>query len=379
MKSRYLVGIEAELAAAASPNERYTPLARMAYHYARLGRRDLVSGLVDELRRSLLERDQESADAVCWINIAEGIVYHYDARTSDARSKWLRSRAIAESLGLRNTSAIASAWLALSYYLSEQVDLLASSSIDSINRTDGGNYSAISRLSLNIALCHHYIGQVGAARKWYTHSRIAAVNDGDEATLAALIHSMAWMSVSSARNAAQADDAVHDQKDLLLVKAETVESYELLVGATSFPALTPLLRAHESIANGQHSIAIEIIDEYLTAVGEQGFERLSPGLLADRAHCLLCLGRVAEAEASAMQAHQLPRAMLHSDDRAILHTTLGSVFRELGFSSLADHHREEAAIAYESLRHFKREMVNALERIADEVRNSVAYSSLVDS
>jgi tetratricopeptide (TPR) repeat protein len=378
MKSRYLVRIEAELAAAASPSERCVPLARKAFHYARLGECELVSHLVDELRMTLLEGDWNLGQAVCWINIAEGIVCHYDARTSDSRLKWLRSRAIAESLEARDAAALASAWLALSYYLSEELDLLATNSIDSIRRTDSGNYSAISRFSLNIALCYHYIGQVDVARKWYTNSRLAAVSDGDEATLAALIHSMAWMSVSSARTALLSDVTSCEQKDLLVVKAETVESYEMLVGARSFPALTPLLRAHESIIHGQHSSAINIIDEHLVAAGKQGFERLSPGLLADRAHCLLRLGRLSEAEASARQAHQLSRALLHSDDRAVLHSTLSGVFGELEISSLADHHRQEASVAYEGLRAFRLEMADALERVASEVRKSAVYSTVLD-
>lgn len=377
MKSRYLMRIEAELAAAVNANDTYVPLARRAFHYARLGRGDRVAGLVGELRRSLSGNESSSGAAVCWINLAEGVVCHYSGRISDARTKWLRTRAVAESLGLRDVSAIASAWLAHSYYLSEQLEQLGSSSIHALERADQENYSAISRLSLNLALCFHYTGQLPAARKWYTQARIAAVNDGDEATLAALIHSMAWMSLSSSRTTSLIGSAPQQQADLLMVKAETVESYETLVEATNFPALTPLLLAQEGIVSGNYSAAIELIDRYFDDAREHGFERLSPGLMADRAFCLLHMDQLPEAEAAARQAHQLSREALHSDDLVMLHSVLLEVFARLKETSLADHHREGLAIACERLKRFKADMSVTIERFVDQAKQYPIYASLL--
>ena len=377
MKSRFLVGIEAELATMSSPGDRCIPLARMAFHYARLGRSDRVEEIVNEIRKSLMGSEHNSGSAVCWINVAEGVVFHYEGRTSDARTKWLRTRAVAESLNLRDVSAVASAWLALSYYLSERLEMLESSSMHALERTDFGNNSAISRLSLTIALCYHYTGQVSIARKWYTQARIAAVNDGDEATLAAIIHSMAWMSISISRANHLVGGIASEQSDLLKVKAETVESWEMLVGATNLPALTPLLLAQQSIVGGHYSIAINLIDKYSIDAREQGFERLSPGLMADRAYCLLQLGRMPEAEATAREAHQLSREALHSDDLLILHSVLFEVFSKLQISSLENYHRGESVLAGDRLKRFKGEMSAAIERVANQAKKHIAFASLL--
>ena len=71
-----------------------------------------MAEIVNEIRKSLMGSEHNSGSAVCWINVAEGVVFHYEGRTSDARTKWLRTRAVAESLNLRDVSAVATAWLA---------------------------------------------------------------------------------------------------------------------------------------------------------------------------------------------------------------------------------------------------------------------------
>lgn len=358
MKHRYLSKLEAELAEARSTSVENKILGQIAFHYARLGKTEAATAAIDKVRLYASQVAYDSGAAVCWINLAEGIIEHYSANTGKARSKWERSRAVAQSLGLREVAAIASAWLALSSYLAENIESFESRSIESIRFSDEENYSAVSRVSLNVALCFHYGDDISSARAWYTRCRLAAVRDGDEATLAALMHSMGWMSVSSKRNQVLMEGGRVAQGDLLSITAETVKSYESLVGAANLPAMTPLLVAQNCLLEGKYEVAIEIIDEHCAAACSQGFGRLAPGLLADRAYCLVSMGRSHEAKTDAMRADEMTTEELHSDDLAVFHARLAATFSLLEINAYSQAHGEKAIEAWNRLALFKRKMVN---------------------
>lgn len=373
MKHRYLSKLEAELAEARSPSVANKILGQIAFHYARLGRTEAATAVIEKVRLYASQVAYDSGAAVCWINLAEGIIEHYAANTGRARTKWERSRAVAQSLGLRQVAAISSAWLALSSYLAEDLESVKSSSIDSIIMSDEENYSAISRVSLNVALCFHYGDDISSARSWYTRCRLAAVRDGDEATLAALMHSMGWMSISSKRNQALLEGGRVSQGDLVSITAETVKSYESLVGAENLPAMTPLLFAQNCLLEGKYEVAIEIIDEHCGAACNQGFGRLAPGLLADRAYCLAVIGRSREAENDAMRAVEMATKDLHSDDLAVFHSRLAATFSLLSISTHSQLHGEKAIEAWNKLDSFKKEMIYTAKAIEAVSEGSSAF------
>lgn len=372
MSSRYIRLAESELDAAPTQSRRLLLIGKLAFHYARLGNQIKVEEFATELRQSLLNSESSVGEAICWINLAEGIILHYNSRILESRAKWERGRALAESLGSRQLQAIAGAWFAFSHYLSEQPVMLVRHGTLAIDRTDIGNYSAISRISLTIALCLHYVGDVSAAQEWYTRCRLAAVNEGDEASLAALIHSMAWMRASTERVHQIAGDR-RSTEGLVLIKSETVESYERLVGAKNLPALTPLLSAQEKILEGNYSAAIALIEMHTTDAGKQGFGRLTPGLLADQAYCLANLGRSAEAEVVAVHARQQSCEDLHSDDLVILHSTLYKTFSVLRNDELAEHHSEAMLNAIKKLRSFREELTGATKELVDRATANQSY------
>lgn len=374
MVSRYIRQVEAEHAGASNSSPRSLLIGKVAFHHARLGNLDRVEALAAELRKLNQSSGSGFGDAIYWINVAEGIALHYDARIPESRSKWLRGRAVAESLGLRDVSAIASAWLFFSHYLSEQMELAIENGINAIEATESGNYSAISRVSLTIALCLHYVDKIASAREWYTRCRLAAVNDGDEATLAALMHSMAWMNVSKARYSDLIEGMSANERDLVSISSQTVESYEALIEARSLPALTLLLRAQDCITKADYSVAIKLIDENFPNASDQGYERLGPGLLADRALCLVRLGEMDEAKAVAMRAHACPCDVLHSDDLVIFHSTLQKTFEILQLNSLAESHRERLSAALKRLVEFRMKMSLAVSALMDVALKNKAYS-----
>ena len=373
MKHRYISKLEAKLAEARSPSVENKILGKIAFHYARLGNTEAATAVIDKVRMYASQVSYDSGAAVCWINLAEGIIEHYAANTEKARTKWDRSRAVAQSLGLREVAAITSSWLALSSYLTEDLEYFRSSSIEAIRLCDNENCSAVSRVSLNVALCFHYGDDIPSARAWYTRCRLAAVRDGDEATLAALMHSMGWMSVSSKRNQALMVAERVAQSDLLSITAETVKSYESLVGAANLPAMTPLLFAQNCLLEGKYENAIGIIDEHCAAAYSQGFGRLAPGLLADRAYCLALMGRSREAETDARRADEMATEELHSDDLAVFHSRLAATFSLLGVSTRSQLHGEKAIDAWNKLAVFKREMIDVARAIEVVSASSSAF------
>lgn len=374
MDSRYLRSIEAELANTVDDEVRAKLGARKAFHYARLGKSSEVLGLATEVRKYQLKSPAATGQALCWINLAEGIMHHYEGRVDTARAKLQRAQAMAESLGLHDVCAIANAWLVFSYYLSEQLGPMLEYGMAAIRRTDLQNFSAVSRLSLTIALCLHYIGDLTLARSWYTKARLAALNDGDEATIAALIHSMAWMRVSTLRaKSGLVAESLSDEQDLLIVKAESVQNYEQLVGARSLPNLTPLLQAQEFIINGDFQAALDLIDEYAVGLDSQGFQRLEAGLQADRAYCLAKLGRSADAIRTAQQARDSRSDILHGDDLLLFHSTLQKTFQHLSIATESGEHEGESFKAFKQMLHFKEEMRVVVNTMLNYACENAAY------
>lgn len=362
MVSRLLSRLQSDLKASGDDATKLVAIAKIAAYYAKLGDCERADSHLQQVR--IQPREVLSGEVLGWVNYAEGLVEHYAGRTDASREKWVRARAIALSIGSSEVSALASAWLAFSAYLSEDLDGMEREARAAISAGCTDFPSAGARLTLTLALCFHYCGRIDEAKANYRKCRLAVSVSGDEVELAALIHDMAWMSTLGKRNAALVSHGEPAPIATISTSPETAISFEELVGASTIPSLSPLLVAQDLMLNERWGEAMSLISENTNASSEEGFSRLVPGLLADRAYCNLKIGNRQGAEADAHQAVELVRfTPMHGDDLAAFHSRLATVFDMLELSKEASHHSQLAELAWKRVYEFRAKMLEIASRV----------------
>lgn len=337
MKSRFVVSLELRRERALSKVDAAFFDAEIAGYLARRGDLQPAREIIDDIRaqHSILRNSRLLAQ----LNFVEGVVAHCSGIDADAVLKWRRAAAIAETDDLVETMAKVSGWLAFVHYTNGRFDAMLDELKNSFDyhRRSPASGVLTPRARMLVALVFHTCRKTEEALLWYEASREAILAVGDDVELAALVHNMAWIRLYNHRNALLRGQSVPlSESALLRASAEAVQSYEELVGLSSFPALTPLLRAQNFILSNDFSLALEILDTYAESVREQGLKRLAPNFNADRAYCLAKLG---QADAACDIVESLAGdidSSIHVDDLAVLY----SRFRDC--ASLSGKHAQSA-------------------------------------
>ncbi|MGD9833256.1 MAG: hypothetical protein AB7U92_10940 [Piscinibacter sp.] len=166
------------------------------------------------------------------------------------------------------------------------------------------------------------------------------------------------MAIHARRCAEFFDREFNEPTSGISIKLESVVSYEELVGVRSLPSLSPILLAHESVLERRWADAIELIDQNLARSESDGYTRLVPGLLADRALCQAMLGQVNAADADIEASLQaLNSADTHRDDLALLFSRLSQVHRLRENSLKATEFAERAIAAWSEVNAFKKHLM----------------------
>jgi tetratricopeptide (TPR) repeat protein len=352
MTSRLLTQLEEELRLAPQCARRFVLMAQIASYYARLGDAERAAAIVEEVRAH--SRTNLNGEVVGWVNFVEGLLESFAGRVAESRDKLRRAAAIAESINCDELASLGFAWLAFSSYLSEDLVSMERDANQAILHNCLNFPGALSRLSLTLALCLHYCGSLDKARENYRRCHRAASEVGDEVEISALIHNMAWMSTLAKRNKLLDPAGGVPGRTEITASVESALSFEGLIGDTALHSLSPLLAAQDCILNGQWDRAIQLISENTEHAGEEGFSRLQPGLLADRAYCKIQLGLKEDGLRDAKLALELMRSTkMHGDDTAALHSRLSNVFADLGDIVAHEEQRGLAESAWRKVQDFR--------------------------
>lgn len=337
MSSRYLSNLNKAILSANGTTYGDCLRAERAAYLARRGDSAEAESELSALR--LDGTHIQSAAVSSWINFAEGMQLHCRGIDHAAIEKWRRCRAIADSAGLNDLSLLVSSWFVFLSYTCANTSLMREDLQRCLNEARKLNNQAKSRLALTIAQCFHVCGCIKDANRWYTLSRLQALEYGDEVMLSALIHNMSWIRVSIARNGMLRGLVLSDSQELIYLGAETTMAYEELVGISSFEAMTPLLQAQVRIMNGQYSVAEQIITQNLEGLVDSGIDRMRSSLLADRAYCRALAGNGNAAMVDIAAALSLIGRDTQIDDLAVLHSRIALAYLTLGIDEKAQMHQ----------------------------------------
>lgn len=352
-RSRLLLRLDAEIAASGTLQQADCKRAERAAYLARLARFDEAKADIAFLQKRY--GPQPRIEPSIWIHFAQGVVNYYEnvgvCRTDHVR----RAHALAVASGHTPLRALCAAWLALWDLSRLDMPALARHLREALTLARPHDHAALARAGLVAAQVLHTAGRADLARCWYQSARHHATVDGDDATLSALMHNMAWAQLMLLRQAVLSGNAAGGgvpELAMTLQSFDQFDQFDELLGGALWRGFRPVLKAQVLSLQGdsagalrlykQHAIDVAGLDgaqSGLSAPGKNGLlPRLRATLLADKAWCLGVLGRAAEARACADIAAQSVDDDTQIDDRAAAHSRLAQLHAHLGDTLLAERH-----------------------------------------
>jgi hypothetical protein len=332
--SRALARLDAAFAAATDPNDAACRRAERAALLARHGHLDKARAELAELPTQPLPR------VAAWVALARGLVRYFSDLDPAARESV--QAAYEGSAATRQSAlhAMAAAWLAHLDYVQHDIEPMARHLAQALQLAAADDHSTRSRACLVAALGFHHAGRQDLALPWYHATRRHAAAEGDDATLSALMHNMAWLRGNEAREASIFASASPDQVRQALLGAESTGNFDGALRTASLQSLVPILRAQIMVVLDQCSEALALYAEVLPAAMQEGLARMEGFFRADIAWARWRLGQRAAALDEARCAQELLGEDMDVDDRACAHGRLAQVFAALGHADLAAHHQE---------------------------------------
>lgn len=360
--SRLLARLEAAIAQSMSPFDQACLQAERAALRARQGHIDEAREIVLGLQPAAAPRRRSHAPALgVWLLVAEGLIEHYSALLPGARDKLARAHELATLAQLPALQSLTAAWLAHMDYVRNDMASMLVHLRRALTLASTDHHAARARANLVAAQAYHFAGSFERAQPWYQRARHHANADGDETTLAALMHNMAWLRGAHAREAQLFGNPDEEQLRIAALGADSVGHFDAGIGTASLASLVPMLRALLMVLRGDHAGALALYEEHLAGARRDGLARMEPCFLADMAWCQLQLGRTGPALMSARAVLAGVDAQCEIDDRAVALQRVAGVFDALGLAPEAERSRSRAQADWQSHRDFKVGLMGALD------------------
>lgn len=359
--SRLQLRLEDDIRSARSTFEADCLRAERAGYLARIGQFDEVRVELAALHERYDPRP--NAEMSAWLNLVEGWTIFSKEMGHAANDKIRRAHALSGATGLVRLRALSAAWLAHMDFLKADVDGMSINVREALSLADKSQFSTLGRANLVVAQGYHQGGRLDLALPWYLSARESAMSEGDDATVSALMHNMAWLRASNLRQAQLLGANEIREEDHALLSAQSTANYDFLAGVISLTAHVPILRAKLLAMNGRPEEALILFDTHLKTALTEGLGRLEADLVADRAWCKLQLGQKDAAREDAAVAELNINPMGQFDDRAFAHSRLVEVFSALGESKSVAKHKELAETAWRGHIDFQSRIVSSLNSI----------------
>jgi hypothetical protein len=344
-RSRLLLRVEAELAAAQRAGQQLQAHALRAQHAMLLIRQ----GDLDEARADLTALHQAAfasphPELAAWLHLAEGLMAYFTNFGSSCIDRLQRAVALARAARCPSAQAQAQGFLAMRAFTDTDYPTMGQQLREGLAVVNADDGVACARLNLVAGLALHHGGDAEGAATWYAKSRAHGSRVGDDALLSALIHNSAQMRVAAVRRA-----EIQGQSTVvagLLPGVDSVHNFDAAMGMSALEVLTPLLRAQVLVVSGDFSTALELFQAHLPEAMSRGLERMGSSLLADTAWCRARLGEHEAALAQARESELELDDSTHADDRGATHGRLAQLYTHLGLNADAERHRALADSAW---------------------------------
>ncbi len=192
--SRLLARLDAELVGCRSPSRWVEIHAERACYFAKVGRFQEAKSIIQQLR--LKHGEALLGRGIVRVMIAEGLVHYFENVSVSARDRFFRAYLVSTLTGDPDLGRLACSWVAhLDFDQGAFADAFSNldKAFDGLDRTE---LAAISRVGLILGDAYLYVGEREKAQYWYERARHAAVDEGDQASLGAVMYNRSAFGVS---------------------------------------------------------------------------------------------------------------------------------------------------------------------------------------
>jgi tetratricopeptide (TPR) repeat protein len=314
-------------------------------------------GEIERARRDItalraLPDAQTNTALNAWLWLAEGLADFFENLGRGARDRVLRAYALASSAKAPRIQALSAAWAAHLDFRAQDHAATIEHLRAALKLAQPEHYSARARAAVVLAGAYHFADREDLAQPWYVRARAEAASEGDGVTLSSINYNMAALRVMQARLAEMFGELDEKTTRRALIGAESSSSLDRNVQTRALGAHSMMHRAQILAASGRYADALSLYDSQLPQALAEGLAISECLFHADRASCLLRLGRGDEALQAARTGATALSWATEVEERAITHALLARVFGPLGLGDLASNHARDSQV--ELVRHQQR-------------------------
>jgi len=363
MVSRLLSALDARIAQSRDVTARACLRAERAALLARLDRLADARAELAVLRASF--ESEPNAVVSAWSHLAEGLVINFENLGASAHDRMKRARALGEAAGSREVQALSAAWLAQLECSSMDFEPMRLHLAEALRTAADEHHSARSRACLVAAEAYHWAERLDLALPWYGRAHRHATAEGDDATLSALMHNMAWLRTAEARRRSVVGALGTREAREAQLGAESLDRFDGLIGGASLASWTPILRAQVLLLQGEFASGLALLEAHLQDAVAQGLGWMACVMHADIAWSRLQTGDADGARRAARLALDSLGEGTYVDDVAMTHSRLAQIATVLGATDDAQAHSTKADAAWRAHERQQAQLIPALTRALD--------------
>jgi hypothetical protein len=357
------------ITAAAHARERAERTAELAAYVARAGRWGEAEQLIAQAR--LAFAPGAVPRLTVWVMIAEGLLTYFRAIDPAASDRLQRARGLARALPDATLGSLASAWLAHIEFDNSDFERTCELLRESLADVPADAHGVLARVALVLANAHLYAGLADEARTWYARAHHAAVQEGDDATLGALVHDRAALRLSILRLEHALGRARAQEADGAALELDAAAGFERLAGTEGLPALTPLWEARLRLMLDERDEACRLFELHRDVTDVAGLRRMRSSLGAD--HLLARWPALSPEDRAGLATDEAREDATRCDDadpddRAIYFLAMSQLMAAVGQPATAEALRAQAD---DELRHHELRL-QSLRGLLAEMRDWIA-------
>lgn len=300
-------------------------------------------GELDSARKELralraLPDAQTNLALQAWLCLADGLADYFENVGPQSHEHVLRAYTLAVSAKAARIQALAAAWCAHMGFHRHDYAAAIGHVQTALRTAPAEHHSARSRAAVVVGNLYNFAGREDLAQPWYVRARTHAGMEGDGATLSSITYNLTALRVIHVRLADVFGEFDEQAARRAMIGTESSAFLDRSVQALALSSLSSMQRAQILAGNGRFAEALAMYDAELPQALAQGLTQAEGLYRADRAWCLLQLGRGDEALGAARHAATALEWASEVEERAVAHALLARVFGPLGLAEAADHH-----------------------------------------
>lgn len=358
MDSRLLATLNSQARTATDPVVWARTVCRASAHFARHGMSTQALKAISVVRDHYgLDLEPEVAS---WLMLAEGVLHYFKAQTKEAYDRIRRAYGLAVALQTESALPICAAWMAHVEFHDCEYIKMSSHLEEALTTAKSDDHPAHARASLVLANAFQLAGSYTLARPWYEKARLRAADDGDNATLSAMLYNVAAFRAANVRLEDTFGFEYSHEANRARLDTASSRHYDHAIGTRGLDFLSLLLRGLIHTINKNYEDALTIFFEI--DVTKLQVQMLAP-LYADIAWCSANTGSLEQCEDFIQNASKYIDSLSESDDRAYVNSRMSQTFFLLGRISESEQHKIIATAALNEHRKFQDKLLKLLDNI----------------